>query len=77
MLYNATYLFTLIQNVDWVTFKFNHQEYKIDKQQLIEWYGEGFSKSQCEKDIQALIQKNWNDAEKINQLVFPPSKHSL
>ena len=37
VIYNATYLFALIQNAEWITFNFDHQEYKITKDALIEW----------------------------------------
>ena len=42
-IYNATFLFALVQNVDWITFNFGNQEYKITKENLQNWYGEDFS----------------------------------
>lgn len=68
VIYNATYLFALVQNVEWITFNFNDQEYKIEKQELMDWYGEDFSKLQSEKEIETLIQKNWDDDDRVNQL---------
>lgn len=68
VIYNATYLFALIQNAEWITFNFNDQEYKIEKQELRDWYGEDFSKLQSEKEIETLIQKNWDDEDRVNQL---------
>ena len=55
VIYNATYLFALIQNAEWITFNFDHQEYKITRKALIEWYGEDFSKLQSEKELKTLI----------------------
>ena len=68
VIYNATYLFALIQNVEWITFNFNNQEYKITKDALIEWYGEDFSTLQSEKELKTLIQNNWDDEQRVNQL---------
>lgn len=68
MIYNATYLFALIQNAEWITFNFDHQEYKITKDALIEWYGEDFSTFQSEEELKTLIQKRWDDEYKVNQL---------
>lgn len=68
MIYNATYLFALIKNAEWITFNFNNQEYKITKDALIEWYGEDFSTLQSEDELKTLIQKRWDDEYKVNQL---------
>ena len=68
MIYNATYLFALIQNAEWITFNFDHQQYKITKDALIEWYGEDFSTFQSEEELKTLIQKRWDDEYKVNQL---------
>lgn len=37
-LHNATYLFTLVQNVDWVHFTIGEQAYELTRQQLNELY---------------------------------------
>ena len=68
VIYNATYLFALIQNAEWITFNFDHQEYKITKDALIEWYEEDFSTFQSEEELKTLIQKRWDDEYKVNQL---------
>ena len=68
MIYNATYLFALIQNAEWITFNFDHQEYKITKDALIEWYGEDFSTFQSKEELKTLIQKRWDDEYRVNQL---------
>lgn len=68
VIYNATYLFALIQNAEWITFNFDHQEYKITREALIKWYGEDFSTLQSEKELKTLIQKRWDDEYKVNQL---------
>ena len=68
VIYNATYLFALIQNAEWITFNFDNQEYKITRKALIKWYGEDFSTLQSEKELKTLIQNNWEDEYRVNQL---------
>lgn len=68
VIYNATYLFALIQNVEWITFNFDYQEYKITKDTLIAWYGKDFSTLQSEGELKTLIQNNWDDEYRVNQL---------
>ena len=66
--FNATFLFTLVQNAEWVTFNFDHQEYKITKENLQNWYGEDFSELKNEDDLKALTQKHLENEDKVNQL---------
>ena len=66
--FNATFLFTLVQNAEWVTFNFDHQEYKITKENLQNWYGEDFSELKNEDDLKALTQKHLKNEDKLNQL---------
>ena len=66
--YNATFLFTLVQNLEWVNFNFANQEYKITKENLQNWYGEDFSEFKSEDDLKALTQKHLENEDKVNQL---------
>lgn len=65
---NATFLFTLVQNADWITFHFDNQKYKITKQNLQNWYREDFNRLQSEDELKKLKQKYLDDEEKVNQL---------
>nr|WP_256376322.1 DUF4825 domain-containing protein [Solibacillus sp. R5-41] len=67
-IYNSTYLFALVQNVDWITFIFGNQQYKITKEDLQNWYGEDFSGLQSEDELKTFIQKQLDDADKVNLL---------
>ncbi|MGE7926044.1 DUF4825 domain-containing protein [Viridibacillus arvi] len=67
-IFNATFLFTLVQNADWITFNFDNQEYKITKENLQNWYGEDFSELKNEYDLKALTQKHLENEDKVNQL---------
>ena len=66
--FNATFLFTLVQNAEWITFNFDNQEYKITKENLQNWYGEDFSELKNEDDLKALTQKHLENEDKVNQL---------
>lgn len=66
--FNATCLFTLVQNAEWITFNFDNQEYKITKENLQNWYGEDFSELKNEDDLKALTQKHLENEDKVNQL---------
>ncbi len=68
VIYNATYLFALIQNAEWITFNFDNQQYKITREALIKWYGKDFSTLPSEEELKKLIQNNWDDEYKVNQL---------
>ena len=66
--FNATFLFTLVQNAEWITFNFDNQEYKITKENLQNWYGVDFSELKNEDDLKALTQKHLENEDKVNQL---------
>ncbi|MBM6617839.1 DUF4825 domain-containing protein [Bacillus suaedaesalsae] len=38
-LFNATYLFCLIQNVEWVQFNFAEKQIRVNREELQKWYG--------------------------------------
>lgn len=65
---NATFLFALVQNVDWITFNFDDQEYKITRENLQDWYDENLSDLKSESETEKLVQKHLEDENKINQL---------
>ncbi|MFJ8262077.1 DUF4825 domain-containing protein [Rummeliibacillus sp. NPDC094406] len=67
-IYNATFLFALVQNADWITFNFDNQEYKITKENLQNWYGEDFGELKNEDELKKLAQKYMEDESVINQL---------
>ena len=69
VVYNVTFLFTLVQNVDWITFNSNIGEYTITKEILHEWYGKELSEVQNEDELRELIQEYLEDENKVNQLL--------
>lgn len=70
---NASYLFALIQNVDWITFNFEMvngmEEYKITRENLQAWYGIELSEIEDEDKLKELIQVSLEDEKKVNQLL--------
>ena len=67
-IYNATFLFTLIQNAEWVNFNFADHAYEIIKTDLESWYGENLSELENEDQLINLIEKYLGDEDKINEL---------
>ncbi|SFP19491.1 DUF4825 domain-containing protein [Salibacterium halotolerans] len=65
-IYNATFLFALIDNAEWITFNFD-DKYKIDRSQLQDWYDEDLNKFTNEEELETFVQKTI-DENKINQL---------
>ncbi|TWT08024.1 DUF4825 domain-containing protein [Planococcus sp. CPCC 101016] len=70
---NAAYLFTLIQNLDWVSFNFQmadgKDEIKITRKALEKWYEIELSEIKTEKDLKELIQDHFEDEQKAVQLI--------
>ncbi len=36
---NTSFIFALVQNVDWITFDFGDQTYTVTREELEDWYG--------------------------------------
>ena len=68
VIHNATFLFALVQNVDWITFNSDIGEYSITREQLQEWYGKELSEIQNQDELRELIQENLEDTNKMNHL---------
>lgn len=69
VIHNATFLFTLIQNVDWATFNANSFAYTITRESLQEWYSKELNEIQNEDELRELIQRYLEDDNKVNQLL--------
>jgi len=65
---NATILFTLIQNVDWITFNSDILEYTIRKETIQEWYGKKLSEVQNEEELTEMIQKHLENENIVLEL---------
>jgi len=69
VIHNATFLFTLVQNVDWITFNSDSLEYTITKESLQEWYGKELSEVQNEDELTGLIQEHFEDENEVSQFL--------
>lgn len=61
-LYNATFLFTLVQNVENVTFVFADQSYTLSRSELENWYDTGLGNLANETDVKQLIESRQGDS---------------
>ncbi len=68
VVYNSTFLFALVQNLDWISFNFNSQDYKITKEALQDWYGEELQNYTSEDELKELIELNIRNESKVNKL---------
>ena len=64
---NATYLFALIQNVDWITFKFSANEFTVTKTEVQHWYNNKLDGFENEEDLKNLIKEQINSEDSVNQ----------
>lgn len=66
-IYNATFIFALVKNADWVTFNFVDQEYRITREKLQKWYGKNLREFTNEEDLAKLTQEFLADEGKVSQ----------
>ncbi|WP_340372515.1 DUF4825 domain-containing protein [Peribacillus sp. FSL E2-0218] len=64
---NSTFLFALIKNVDWITFKFPDNEFSVTKEKLQEWYNNKLDGFENEQDLKKRIQEHLKSEESVNQ----------
>ncbi|WP_186576705.1 DUF4825 domain-containing protein [Aquibacillus kalidii] len=69
VIYNASFLFTLVENVDWIIFHIDTQEYKLTKEGLYDWYGTDLSEFTTKQDLVKLIEEKIEDEKSVNQLL--------
>lgn len=64
---NATYMFALIQNVDWITFNFANEKITIERQALEDLYHTDLSQLNNQEDIIQLLEKHQNNQKTVYQ----------
>ncbi|QNR20966.1 DUF4825 domain-containing protein [Exiguobacterium sp. Helios] len=67
VLFNATYLFVLIDNVDRITFTFPDYTFTVTRDKLDGWYNTQLSTIEQEQAVTKLIQRHLKSEDKINQ----------
>ncbi|MGG3836427.1 DUF4825 domain-containing protein [Paenibacillus thiaminolyticus] len=68
VIFNATFLFALVRNVDQVHLELEGQSYLITREQLQSWYGKDLDQFENEQDLRNLTQEFIPDKEKVDQL---------
>ena len=66
-IYNATFIFALVQNAEWITFRFDNREYKVTKEKLQNWYEKELSDYTSEDDLRKLTQEYLEDESKVSE----------
>ncbi|MFN2744133.1 DUF4825 domain-containing protein [Bacillus sp. z60-18] len=64
---NSTFLFALIKNVDWITFKFPDREFTVSKEKLQNWYNNKLDVFKNEQDLKKLVQEHLKSEDSVNQ----------
>lgn len=68
-IYNATFLFALVQNAEWIRFNFEHQDYQLTRENIQSWYGEELSAYSSEDKLRKLSGEYLADEDKVNDLL--------
>ncbi|MDQ0231093.1 DUF4825 domain-containing protein [Metabacillus malikii] len=72
VIHNASYLFTLIKNVDLISFHFEKNdgidEFKIVKDDFQNWFGKNLEEVDNEDELKELIQEKLKDESDVDQL---------
>ena len=68
VIFNATFLFALVRNVDQVHLDLEGQSYLITREQLQSWYGKELDQFENERDLRNLTQEFIPDKGKVDQL---------
>ncbi|PIC83558.1 DUF4825 domain-containing protein [Sporosarcina sp. P1] len=66
--YNASYLFTLIDNAEWVDFDFGNYTYEINKSELQDWYGKELNDFTNKEELDVFIQEKLQEDSEMQQL---------
>ncbi|PID15291.1 DUF4825 domain-containing protein [Sporosarcina sp. P34] len=67
-IYNASYLFALINNAEWASFEFEGDTYTIHKTKLQDWYGKELNDFTNEEELDGFIQEKLQDDSEVQQL---------
>ncbi|WP_246943596.1 DUF4825 domain-containing protein [Bacillus pinisoli] len=69
ILYNATFIFALIHNADWITFTNGMQRTTITRSELHDWYGTNLNSKESTEDLVEMINRFSKDSRKIDELI--------
>lgn len=66
VIYNATFIFALVKNAEWITFDFGDQVHKVSREELQNWYDTKLSEFTNEADLRKLAEEYLENASKVN-----------
>ena len=66
--HNASYLFALIDNAEWVAFDFDDDQYTINKADLEDWYGKELDDFTTEEELEVFIQEKLQEDNDLQEL---------
>jgi hypothetical protein len=61
IIHNATFLFALVKNADWIQFQFGDQTEEVSRKQLLDWYGQDVISFTNQEDLNEFIQNYVTD----------------
>lgn len=71
MVYNTTYLITLVQNVDWVQYNIGDQTLRITREQLNEFYYNDLQNFDSTSSLEGLVSLNISRIFKFKEVIAP------
>ncbi len=70
---NATYLFAILRNADWVSFHFKQdggqETYTVSREDLQVWYGQELDGIESEEETEALIKEAWKSGKQGGEVL--------
>ncbi|WP_309121242.1 DUF4825 domain-containing protein [Paenibacillus sp.] len=66
-LYNASIMLALVQNADWVTFRYAEQTYTVAREDLQRWYEQDLRDFESENELIQYIQKCLEDEDQVTR----------
>ncbi|MEI5906788.1 DUF4825 domain-containing protein [Bacillus spongiae] len=67
IMYNATFLYALIQNVDRIQFDFQHRVYVVYREDLQKWYSKDLREFETEQKLKEFISEYIRNTEKVEE----------
>jgi hypothetical protein len=67
---NAAYIFTLVQNAEWITFKIGSQNYSVTRKKLHEWFRTDLRKIKNESSLKRIIDKHLDKEQELNHILI-------
>lgn len=67
VLYNASFLFALVKNADWVEVVYGEQPFEVTRESLQSWYGTDLRSFSAEEELAAYVRQRLSDPVRVEQ----------